>query len=215
MTKPPHVVICDGNEIARLGLAQALEAGGIETAGLAGDAATAAQLLEGAHVDVVLIDIALDGAEHLIRLSSSQGCRTIAMGIEADPEQALAALLAGAVGYLTKELPAQAWLDAIQGALRGEASLSRVMTARLIEAIRTRTLAPSLMQLLPSDRRLTAREWEILTRVAEGKTNRMVALELSISVETVRTHVSSILAKLQAPNRSAAAVKYHQLLSVV
>jgi DNA-binding NarL/FixJ family response regulator len=64
---------------------------------------------------------------------------------------------------------------------------------------------------LPSDRRLTPREWDVLHCVARGDTNRAVASELSISVETVRTHVSNILAKLEAPSRSAAAAKYHQL----
>ena len=73
----------------------------------------------------------------------------------------------------------------------------------------------ALIKLQPSDARLTSREWDVLTRVAEGKTNRAVAGELFISVETVRTHVSNILAKLQAPNRSAAAAKYHQLVRAV
>jgi DNA-binding NarL/FixJ family response regulator len=91
--------------------------------------------------------------------------------------------------------------------------LSRALTARLVDAYRTRTNS-RLLGLLPSDNRLTSREWEILRLVAQGKTNRSVAQELCISVETVRTHMSNILSKLDAPNRSAAAVKYHQLVGV-
>ena len=71
-----------------------------------------------------------------------------------------------------------------------------------------------MVELLPSARRLTQREWEVLALIADGKTNRSVACDLSISVQTVRTHVSNILAKLEAPNRSAAAAKYQQLQTV-
>ena len=72
----------------------------------------------------------------------------------------------------------------------------------------------AILEYLPSNRRLTKREWEVLSCIAEGYTNRRVAAQLSISMETVRTHVSNILAKLETPNRSAAAAKYHQLRSV-
>jgi DNA-binding NarL/FixJ family response regulator len=88
------------------------------------------------------------------------------------------------------------------------------MTTQLIEAYRGRLGAHALAALAPTSNRLTTREWEILAKVADGKTNRAVAEELCISVETVRTHVSSILTKLGTPNRSAAAVKYHQLVAI-
>jgi len=65
--------------------------------------------------------------------------------------------------------------------------------------------------IMPSDRRLTPRELDVLRCVADGLTNRLVAAELSISVETVRSHVSNILAKLEAPSRTAAAARYHEL----
>jgi DNA-binding NarL/FixJ family response regulator len=88
------------------------------------------------------------------------------------------------------------------------------MTAQLVDAFRRQGSPKEGSQLalhLPSERRLTRREWEVLGRVAEGVTNREVAGELCLSVETVRTHVSNILAKLEAPNRAAAAAKYQQL----
>jgi DNA-binding NarL/FixJ family response regulator len=72
----------------------------------------------------------------------------------------------------------------------------------------------ALPAILPSERRLTRRELDVLECVARGQTNRNVAMELSISVETVRTHVSNILAKLEAPSRTAAAARYHQLTAV-
>ena len=85
------------------------------------------------------------------------------------------------------------------------------MTSALVDEYRAISLATPLGEVLPSDRRLTRREWQVLELIAEGKTNRSVATDLSIAEETVRTHVSKILSKLETPNRSAAAARYHRL----
>jgi DNA-binding NarL/FixJ family response regulator len=213
MAQNPRVAICDPSEIARLGIARALEGERFDVVGSAATSDEAVRLLARSP-QVMLVDVSCEGLEALVGRAKAAGCIAIGTGVEAGPDRAFAGLLAGAVGYLTKDLPAHAWAEGIRAALRGEAPLSRAMTACLIDAYRARRNAPSLA-LLPSESRLTNREWEILARVAEGKTNRSVAEELCISVETVRTHVSNILTKLEAPNRSAAAVRYHQLVSVV
>ena len=124
------------------------------------------------------------------------------------------ALRWGAAGYLTKDLPIDAWVQAVRAAIRGEAPLSRAMISALVAEFRNQESRMPMVELLPSARRLTQREWEVLALIAHGKTNRNVACDLSISVQTVRTHVSNILAKLEAPNRSAAAAKYQQLQAV-
>jgi DNA-binding NarL/FixJ family response regulator len=208
----PRVLVCDVSEIARLGIAVALERFEIDSRATVQGADEATAILATGEIDLALVDVALPEMEHIIRVAVSNGVTAIGTGIEADIDRPFAALIAGAVGYLTKDLPAEEWAQGVRAALRGEAPLSRAMTARLVEAYRDRSGSSSLNRLIPSNSRLTPREWEILTRVAEGKTNRAVALELYISVETVRTHVSSILAKLQTPNRSAAAAKYHALV---
>jgi NarL family two-component system response regulator LiaR len=210
----PRILVCDTSEIARLGIATAMRSFDIHVAATAGASDEALDILNAEQVDLMLIDVALPGADETIRHAVDRGVTVIGTGIEADQQRPFAALIAGAVGYLTKDLPAAEWAEGIRAALRGEAPLSRVMTARLVEAYRSRSSIGDLNRLIPSDSRLTPREWEILTRVAEGKTNRAVGEELYISVETVRTHVSSILAKLGTPNRSAAAAKYHQLVRV-
>jgi two-component system, NarL family, response regulator LiaR len=207
-----RIAICDPNEIARLGIAHALEGEGLRVVGVAADCAGAEALLR-KRPEVVLIDAATDGLETFIAKARTEGCIVIGTGVEGADERAFAGIMAGACGYLTKDLPARAWAAGVRAALRGEAPLSRALTARLVDAYRTRTNS-RLLGLLPSDNRLTTREWEILRLVAQGKTNRSVAQELCISVETVRTHMSNILSKLDAPNRSAAAVKYHQLVGV-
>jgi DNA-binding NarL/FixJ family response regulator len=139
----------------------------------------------------------------------------IATGTDNAPGPMLEALRAGAIGYVTKDMPVQAFTDAIRAAARGEATLTRKMTADLVAEFRAQAASMPLAELLPSQRRLTEREWEVLERIASGMTNRNVAADLSISVETVRTHVSHILAKLEAPNRSAAAARYQQLRAAV
>jgi len=208
----PRVLVCDPSEIARLGIAIALKPLGVDVVAASDSGDQALAVLATERVDLMLIDVNVPGVDDTIRQAVDRRVIVLGIGVEAGHERPFAALIAGAVGYLTKDLPASEWADGIRAAMRGEAPLSRRMTARLVEAYRNSRSSSDLVRIAPSDSRLTAREWEILTRVAEGKTNRAVASELFISIETVRTHVSSILSKLQAPNRSAAAAKYHQLV---
>jgi NarL family two-component system response regulator LiaR len=208
----PRVFVCDPSEIARLGIAIALKPLGVEVVATSDGGHGALDAIDDERIDLMLIDVNLPGSEEMIRQAVDRRVIVIGIGVEAGHERPFAALIAGAVGYLTKDLPASEWADGIKAAMRGEAPLSRSMTARLVEAYRRSRSSSDLVRIAPSDSRLTTREWEILTRVSEGKTNRAVAAELFISVETVRSHVSSILSKLQAPNRSAAAAKYHELV---
>jgi NarL family two-component system response regulator LiaR len=210
-----RVVVCDPSEIARVGIAASLQPFSIDVVATAGTCSEALAVLIAEQPDLLLIDVSLPAVDAPIRRAAELGVIVIGIGVEGGHQRPFTALIAGAVGYLTKDLPAKAWADGNNAAMRGEAPLSRLLTAQLVEAYRESSSSQDLMRLVPSDARLTAREWDVLTRVAEGKTNRAVAAELFISVETVRTHVSNILAKLHTPNRSAAAAKYHQLVRAV
>jgi DNA-binding NarL/FixJ family response regulator len=209
------VGICDSHEFYLLGLERALRDSGLTIFATARRAETAVMLAEASRGAVVLIDMALEpvpnGALQTIDAVSKVGGIPIAVGVDGSPGRMLEALRAGATGYVTKDMPVRAFAEAIRAAGRGEAPLSRAMTTHLIAEFQQQARVAPMAELLPSDRRLTTREWEILERIADGKTNRAAAAELSISVETVRTHVSHILAKLESPNRSSAAAKYHQL----
>ena len=212
---PPTVAVCDASEISRVGIAMSLESRDLRVVAAAGDHRSAVALAGSGRAAVVLVDMTLpaapDAAVEVIAAVVRAGAIPIAIGVDATTDGLCQAILAGAAGYLTKDLPSAAWAGAIRAAVRGEAPLSRAMTAALVQRFREQAAATPLVGLLPSDRRLTRREWDVLECVARGNTNRTVASELSISVETVRTHVSNILAKLDAPSRSAAAAKYHQL----
>jgi DNA-binding NarL/FixJ family response regulator len=213
----PTVAICDPSEIGRLGIGTALRGQGLRVVGTAATLETSLALAKSGKADVVLVDLQLAPAPHaateVIQAVEERGATPIAIAAGTEPEAVFDALRAGAAGYLTKDMPARAWGDAITAAVRGEAALSRSMTALLVNEFRNQARTAPMSRFLPSDRRLTRREWEILGLLAAGHTNRSVAEELFISVETVRTHVSNILAKLDAPNRSAAAAKYREMLA--
>jgi DNA-binding NarL/FixJ family response regulator len=210
-----RVGICDSYEIAVAGFSSTLSEHGFEVVATAHDRAQSMALADGSSGVVVLVDIELRGGDRasgdVIERVLAAGGIPIATGVSGEPAVFLRALRYGARGYLTKDLPTRAWVEAIRAADRGEALVSRAMTAALIEEYRTIARATPLGEVLPSDRRLTRREWQVLELVAEGKTNRSVASDLHIAEETVRTHVSKILSKLETPNRSAAAARYHQL----
>ncbi len=209
------VVVCDASEISRVGIARSLELHDIQVVAEAASHAAALHLVAAGRADVALVDVSLplapDAAFDVLAAARRAGAIPIAIGVGGTHDAVFAAILAGAAGYLTKDMPSTAWAGAINATLRGEAPLSRAMTALLVERFYEQAALAPLAELLPSDRRLTRREWDVLRCVARGATNRAVAMELSISVETVRTHVSNILMKLDAPNRSAAAARYEQL----
>ena len=211
----PPIAVCDPNEISRIGIVAALREHGLNISGATGTREDAISLIARRTAVAMLVDIALapapGAALEVIGLARNAGLAVIAIGAEGSPDHVFPALRAGAVGYLTKEMPGRAWAESIAAALRGEAPLSRELTARLVEEFRSQAQGQPEAALLPSDRRLTKREWEVLEHVSTGLTNRQVSQQLQISVETVRTHVSNILAKLEAPNRSAAAARYRTL----
>ena len=213
-SRPIEVAVFDAGEISRLGARLALEAHGARVTGEAHDEASALAVLDARAYDVVLIDIGLPPAPAALALIASirrAGGQPVAMGAQADPDGVFAALRAGAAGYLTKEMPAAAWGRAVAAAARGETSVPRSITALLVDYVRAHSAAAPLAALMPSEQRLTKRELAVLESVARGNTNRAVAVELSISVETVRSHVSHILAKLGTPTRGGAVARYHEL----
>lgn len=209
------VAVCDGGEIARVGISRALAQHGFEVLAEVGDRGAALRIARAGRAAVILVDMNLPpsptAAVDVIDAANGAGTIPIAVGIEGAPEGLFAALRAGAAGYLTKDLPSACWAGAISAAVRGETPISRAMTALLVERFRHDWEREPVAAILPSDRRLTQRELHVLQYVAQGHTNRRVAAELSISVETVRSHVSNILAKLEAPSRTAAAARYHEL----
>jgi NarL family two-component system response regulator LiaR len=212
------VAVCDAGEISRVGIARSLARHGLDVVAEATDRMAALRVARAGAATVVLVDLSLppapEAAFAVVAAARDAGAIAIAVGVEGAPDGLFTALRSGAEGYLTKDLPSSSWAGAIAAAVRGETPLSRAMTAMLVARFRDDHEREPAAAILPSERRLTRRELDVLRCVAKGYTNRRVAAELSISVETVRSHVSNILAKLEAPSRTAAAARYHELTAV-
>jgi DNA-binding NarL/FixJ family response regulator len=201
----PRVVIAADQPATRMGVRLALEAEGFVVCGEEETApgAVAATLRD--RPDVCLVDVAVPGGgiEAAAAIHADAPLTRVVMlsNTQAD-EHLFASLEAGACGYLLTETSAARLGAAVRGVLRGEAALSRALTARLIAEFRARARRPSLTR--PSQADLTSREWEVLDCLEEGLSTRSIAKRLFISQTTVRRHVSSILKKLAVPDRQAA-----------
>jgi two-component system, NarL family, response regulator LiaR len=176
----------------------------IEVVGEASTATVALSLAAAARPDVVLLDLLLpdeDGITVLKRLRDAHPDLVVVVLTSApDDAHLLAALHGGAASYLQKTASIGEVIATVRAAAAGQSTLPPGVTARLLHAIRERERASEPLQ------RLTPRELDVLAAVARGQSNRDIARALHISEETVKTHVSSILAKLGLADRTQAAI---------
>lgn len=211
-TQGPHneatirVALVDDHRIVRRGLRSFLEA--FSDLIIVGDASSGEELLarlaDGAWTpNVVLLDLlmpgGLDGIETTRRLRRAHPqVQVVVLTSYADDARVIAALRAGAIGYVLKEAEPELLLGAVRGAARGRAILDPTIAARVLQELS----AP------PGGRgaALTARESEVLRLLTRGLANKEIADTLSIGEETVKTHVGNILAKLGVTHRTEAAV---------
>jgi DNA-binding NarL/FixJ family response regulator len=196
-----RIFVVDDHSLFRDGVISLLEAGGHSVVGQAGDGLAAVESLRGLAPDLVIMDIkmpVMDGIEALRQIKSiSPDTKVIMLTVSEDEANLVDAVRAGADGYLLKHLNAKDFLDMVNGLERGEAALTRSLTARLLKLMAT--LEPEGERNL-----LSEREIEILRLVAAGKSNRLIAEQLLISENTVKYHLKNILQKLGVSNRTEA-----------
>lgn len=197
-----RVLTVDDHELLRRGiLVSLLSADDIEVVGEARNGAEALQMCQELQPDVVLMDMVLtDEAEGIAttRTIRSQypGMQVLALSSFHDKTFVLGALEAGAIGYLVKGVSGKDLANAIRAAHAGQSTLSLASLQQLLRRSETTS------QL---GRDLTPRELEVLVLLVEGASNADIAAKLVLSVAAVRYHVSSILTKLEASNRTEAA----------
>ncbi|MDX6553196.1 MAG: hypothetical protein QOH74_1684 [Gaiellales bacterium] len=194
-----------------------LEADGFAVVGVSDRVDEAMRVLEATQPDVVLVDLFLTdglGVDLVRRVADAGEVRSIVLTVSHDADEMLAAVRAGADGFLTKDQAPERLGRAIRGVLDGEAALSRRMTGHLLRDVRNGQRRVALASRFPHRERLTPRQLEILQLIATGQTTTQIAEQLFLSPETVRWHVKLILRKLNAKNRAEAAATLREIVSV-
>jgi DNA-binding NarL/FixJ family response regulator len=225
---PIRVVVSDDHPVVRQGLRSFLESRGFAVVGEAGDGAEAVRLVRETGPDVLLTDLVMpgvDGIEAIRRLrADGTPVGILVLTSFSGAEQVIPAIRAGADGYLLKDAGPGALEDAIRAVHRGEPMLApeaaAVVMARVAgepaldpdtdvatgrgDAPGAGTAGPPAEH--PDLARLTAREREVLAGLGRGLSNRELAADLFVSEKTIKTHVSSVLAKLRLHDRTQAAL---------
>jgi DNA-binding NarL/FixJ family response regulator len=208
-----RVVLVDDDSMARRVVRDALQDKGYVVIAEAAGGREGVELSLYYRPDVVVMDVAMpgmDGVEAARRIVSGDPSIKVVLLTSTDDEAvALAGLRAGAVGFLSKDIDIGALSRVLDSAHRGEAIVSRRLTMKLIESLRT--MRPDGAGMRPVRSKLTSREWEVLDLLCDGHSNDEIADELVLSIETVRSHVTNILRKLGVSSRGAAVTLAGQL----
>jgi two-component system nitrate/nitrite response regulator NarL len=200
------ILVVDDHPLFRKGVVQLLAMDpALEVVGEAGDYAAAVRLASETDPDLTLLDLNLKGSgglEILSALKEEDPSRRVVMLTVSDaPEDLMAAIRAGADGYLLKDTEPEQLLERVRGALEGRTVISDSLTAALAGALRNDARSAGR-----DVRDLTDRELAVLRCVASGQSNKVIARNLSITEGTVKMHVKHLLKKLGFRSRVEAAV---------
>jgi len=201
-----RVVVADDQRVVREGLVTSLSVlPGVEVVGAAADGEQAVALVGSHRPQVVLMDLRmprLGGVEATRQiLKDYPATAVVVLTTYADDDSILAALRAGALGYLTKDAGREQIARALHAAAEGQSILDPAVRARLVAATGP---APDAAPARPLPDGLTAREAEVLSLVAAGRTNAQIAAALVVSQSTVKTHINNIFAKTGVTDRAQA-----------
>jgi two-component system, NarL family, response regulator DevR len=205
VNKPIRVFLLDDHEIVRRGIADLFEsADDLTVVGEAGTAAEALARIPAVHPDVAVLDARLPDGSGIdvcrdVR-SALPDVRCLILTSYDDNDAIFAAVMAGASGYLLKEIRGNSLLDAVRQVAAGKSLLDPSVTERLLTRLREGTPRDEKLESL------TAREREILVLIADGLTNRQIGERLFLAEKTVKNYVSGLLAKLGMERRTQAAV---------
>jgi DNA-binding NarL/FixJ family response regulator len=208
-----RAIVADDDPFARRMIKEALQAAGFIVLAEAPDGRTAVELTLYYRPDITVLDIVLpvlDGisaTRQIVKEAPDQ--LVVVVSSTGEEEMGLAGLRAGAVGFLTKDLDIDVLPRALEGAIRGEAVISRRLAMRVVEDLRR--IPEGAQGLRPVKSPLTDREWEVLDLLYEGSSTDEIARRLVLSIETVRSHIKHILGKLHASSRTEAVAKAQEL----
>jgi two-component system, NarL family, response regulator DevR len=198
-----RLMIVDDHEVVRMGLKAALEVEpDFTVVAEASDGREAVERARAHRPDIVLMDVRMDGMDGIeacreVR-SELPETRVLMLTSFAEEETVVAAVMAGASGYVLKNVARARLLESLRAVARGESLLDSKVTKSVLEKLTAGGRAAEQDDL-------TAREREVLALIAEGATNKEIAAKLVVSENTARNHVSHILSKLGFSRRSEAA----------
>jgi NarL family two-component system response regulator LiaR len=202
-----RVVVVDDHDVYRRGLSKLLRDEGVDVVGEARNGEDAVLVAERLAPEVVVMDLkmaGISGVEATRQITSAMPeVRVLVLTVVADEREVLAAIVAGASGYLLKDASVEQIVTGIEAAVRGEALVSPRVAGPLMERLRS---DPRASAVAPQEL-LTEREMDVLSLIAQGLDNAAIAGKLHISQNTVKNHVSSVLTKLAVDNRTQAAVQ--------
>ena len=202
-----RVLVADDHQMLRQAVRRALEEAGLNVVGEAADGNEAVNLAQTLLPDVVLMDVSmpvLDGIEATRRITAS-GSRSRILVLTMHDEDALRAraIRAGAAGFLTKDCELREVVDSVKAVALGEVLISREIAQAMLDQFPE---APVADEVVNNTGPLTRREKEVLQSVADGRSTTEIGRELFISVKTVKNHLASIYAKLDARDRTQAVI---------
>ncbi|HEX4977288.1 MAG TPA: response regulator transcription factor [Nocardioides sp.] len=202
------VVLVDDHAVVREGLARLVDgAEDMTVVGTAADGREALEVVTGSRPDVVLMDLQMPGTDGVEAtrqiLAAGLGAQVLVLTSFSDEEKIVAALDAGAVGYLLKDAEADDVLDGIRAVSRGESPIHPRAARALLGARRSDARDAAGADAAAS---LTPREREVLSLVAAGLANKQIARRLGISDRTVKAHLTSVFARLGVEDRTQAAL---------
>jgi DNA-binding NarL/FixJ family response regulator len=216
VSTPVRVLLADDQALFREALAVLLSARAeVEVVGQAGNGAEVLEQAAVLHPDVVLMDLhmpVLDGIGATRRLRVEQpGVRVLALTTFDDDEDVFAALRAGALGYLLKDVSGDRLVEAVLAAARGESVLQPSVAAKVVARVARMSDDVPRPRPQPLVEPLTERELAVLRLLAEGGSNREIAAVLFLAEGTVKNHVTSVLGKLGVRDRTQAALRARAL----
>ena len=201
-----RLLLADDHRMLRDSLRRSMEENGFDVVGEAGDGAEAVQLAQTLRPDVVLMDVSmpnLDGVEATRQISRLvPDAQVVMLTMHADGEVMARAIQAGAIGYLVKDCAITDVVSAVRLAASGESVLSADLAMSMLADVKKSPIDPG-----NGHAPVSAREEQVLQLVADGLSLPEVAAELFISVKTVKNHLASIYAKLDARDRTQAVLR--------
>ncbi len=211
--RPLRIMVVDDHEVVRQGLVALLDRrDGFDVVAQAGTMAEAIAAAARFEPDLVIMDVRLPDGSGIEACREIRGARpetrVIMLTSYPDEEAVLSAIIAGASGYLLKQIRGRDLVSALESVGRGESLLDPAVTERVLQRVRAAATGSATDELAD----LTSQERKILLLVAEGMTNKEIATQVFLSDKTVKNYVSSILSKLNLQRRTQAAAfvaKHH------